>query len=37
MNNKNKFKESTISLNSINKEKKAKQKELEDQEKIEIE
>lgn len=37
MNNKNKFKESTISLNSINKEKKAKQKELEDQEKVKIE
>lgn len=36
MNNKNKFKESTISLN-INKEKKAKQKELEDQEKVKIE
>ena len=37
MNNKDKFKESTISLNSINKENKAKQKELEEQEKIEIE
>lgn len=37
MNNKNKFKESTISLNSINKENKAKQKELEDQEKVKIE
>ena len=37
MNNKDKFKESTISLNSINKEKKTKQKELEDQEKVKIE